>query len=108
MSTLKAKSKFDTGKLLEEIVDKRNIFDAYKRVVANKVSHGIDGMRVDELLPYLKEHYSSLVANLLSGKYKPHPVRRVEIPKPNGGVRLLGIPTVIDIYTHHLYMPELV
>lgn len=53
-------------------------------------------MRVDELLPYLQEHYSSLVASLLNGEYKPLPVRRKEIPKPNGGIRLLGIPTVID------------
>jgi len=92
----KAESEFDTENLLEKIVDKRNFFDAYKRVVANKGSHGIDGMSVDELLPYLKENYSTLVANLLEGKYEPQPVRRAEIPKPNGGIRLLGIPTVID------------
>lgn len=96
MPNLKTKSEINTENLLEQIVDKRNIFDAYKRVVANDGSHGIDGMRVDELLPYLKEHYSTLVASLLNGKYKPLPVRRKEIPKPNGGVRLLGIPTVID------------
>ena len=96
MPYLKTKSGFNTENLLEQIVDKRNIFDAYKRVVANDGSHGIDGMRVDELLPYLKEHYSSLIASLLNGEYKPQPVRRKEIPKPNGGIRLLGIPTVID------------
>src|SRR5690606_31879207 len=77
-------------------VDKRNIFEAYKKVVANKESYGIDGMRVDELLPYLQRNYETLKADLLSGKYKPQPVKRVEIPKPNGGVRLLGIPTVVD------------
>lgn len=93
----KAKSKEDTEYLLEQIVDKRNIYEAYKRVKRNKGSHGIDGMRVDELLPYLQEHYSSLVQRLLRGTYKPSPVRRKEISKPNnGGTRLLGIPTVID------------
>lgn len=96
MSNLKTKSEFNTENLLERIVDKRNFFEAYKKVVANKGSHGIDGMRVDELLPYLQENYETLKANLLSGRYKPQPVRREEIPKPNGGVRPLGIPTVID------------
>lgn len=96
MSNQKAKSRLNTEKLLEKIVDKRNFFAAYKRVVANKGSHGIDGMRVDELLPYLQEHYQTLKADLLEGKYNPKSVRRVEIPKPNGGKRLLGIPTVID------------
>ena len=95
-SNLKTKSRFNTGNLLEKIVDKRNIFEAYKRVVANKGSSGIDEMRVDELLPYLKENYETLKANLLNGKYKVQAVKRVEIPKPNGGVRLLGIPTVVD------------
>ena len=96
MSQLKAELEFNTENLLENIVDKRNFFDAYKRVVANKGSHGIDGMSVDELLPYLKENFSTLVSNLLEGKYEPQPVRRTEIPKPNGGIRLLGIPTVVD------------
>lgn len=96
MSNLKVKSKFNTENLLEKIVDKRNFFEAYKKVVANKGGHGIDGMRVDELLPYLQEHYETLKASLISGKYKPQPVRREEIPKPNGGIRLLGIPTVVD------------
>ena len=96
MSKLKTKSKLNTENLLEKIVEKRNFFEAYKKVVANKGSSGIDGMRVDELLPYLQENYETLKANLLNGVYKPFPVKRVEIPKPNGGIRLLGIPTVID------------
>lgn len=96
MSNLKAKSEFNTENLLESIVDNRNIFEAYKKVVANKGSHGIDEMRVDELLPYLQRNYETLKAELLSEKYKPQPVRRVEIPKPNEGIRLLGIPTVVD------------
>jgi len=95
-SKLKAKSEVNTENLLERIVDKRNFFEAYKKVVANKGSSGVDGMKVDELLPFLKENYETLKAELLEGKYKPQPVKRVEIPKPNGGVRLLGIPTVID------------
>jgi group II intron reverse transcriptase/maturase len=96
MSNLKAKSEFNTENLLEKIVDKRNFFEAYKKVVSNKGSHGIDGMKVDELLPFLQEHYDTLKADLLNDKYEPQPVKRVEIPKPNGGVRLLGIPTVVD------------
>ena len=96
MSKLKTKSKLNTENLLEKIVEKRNFFEAYKKVVANKGSIGIDGMRVDELLTYLKENYETLKGSLLIGRYKPLPVKRVEIPKPNGGIRLLGIPTVID------------
>ena len=67
-SNLKAKSNFNTENLLEKIVEKRNIFEAYKKVVANKGSSGIDGMRVDELLPYLQENYKTLKESLLSGK----------------------------------------
>lgn len=96
LSNLKAKSGINTEELLEKIVSKRNLYEAYKRVKRNKGSHGIDGMIVDELLPYLQDNVSSLIFKLLNGKYNPQPVRRVEIPKPNGGVRLLGIPTVID------------
>lgn len=84
------------GGLLEQILSRDNLNDAYKRVKANKGSHGIDGMTVDELLQYLKEHGQELRQSLLKGRYKPQPVRRVEIPKPDGGKRLLGIPTVID------------
>ncbi|EGD50846.1 RNA-directed DNA polymerase (Reverse transcriptase) [Thermoanaerobacter ethanolicus JW 200] len=85
-----------TSKMLEMIVERRNMEAAYKRVVANKGSHGVDGMGVDELLPYLKENWPTIKQQLLEGKYKPQPVRRVEIPKPDGGVRLLGIPTALD------------
>lgn len=82
--------------LLEQILSKDNMNNAYKRVKANKGSHGIDGMTVDELLQYLKEHGQELRQSLLEGRYRPQPVRRVEIPKPDGGKRLLGIPTVVD------------
>lgn len=96
ISNLKTKPNLNTENLLERIVDKRNFFEAYKKVVANKGSSGIDGMRVDELLSFLQENYETLKESLLIGKYKPQAVKRVEIPKPNGGMRLLGIPTVID------------
>lgn len=84
------------NELLEQILSRDNMNNAYKRVKANKGSHGIDGMTVDELLQYLKEYGQELRQSLLEGRYKPEPVRRVEIPKPDGGIRLLGIPTVVD------------
>ena len=83
-------------KLLEAILCKDNLNRAYKRVKANKGTAGIDGMSIEEALPYLKEQGQELINRILRGKYTPSPVRRVEIPKPDGGVRKLGIPTVID------------
>jgi len=83
-------------KLLEAILYKDNFNRAYKRVKANKGKPGIDGMTVEEALSYLREHQKELTDRILRGKYTPSPVRRVEIPKPDGGVRKLGIPTVID------------
>ena len=83
-------------KLLEAILYKDNFNRAYKRVKANKGAPGIDGMTVEETLPYLREHQKELTDRIYRGKYTPSPVRRVEIPKPDGGVRKLGIPTVID------------
>lgn len=82
--------------LLEEILTGKNLNLAYKRVMANKGGSGVDGMTVDELMPYLRENFHEIRQSLLEGGYKPKPVRRVEIPKPDGGKRLLGIPTVID------------
>lgn len=82
--------------LLEWILSRDNLNLAYKRVKANKGSHGVDGMKVDELLSFLKQHGETLRQSILVGEYVPQPVRRVEIPKPDGGVRLLGIPTVVD------------
>lgn len=83
-------------KLLEKIVDRSNMNNAYKRVKSNKGAHGIDQMGVDELLPYLIENGSQLRQLILDGKYRPCPVRRVEIPKEDGKKRKLGIPTVVD------------
>ena len=84
------------GKLLEKILDRANMNIAYKKVKANKGSHGVDGMTLYELLPYLKQNGSRLRQSIREGTYVPKPVRRVEIPKPDGGIRLLGIPTVLD------------
>jgi len=89
-------NKVNTSKLLEKVLNRENLNLAYKRVKKNEGSHGVDGMKVDELLPYLKQHGETLKQSILEGKYRPQPVRRVEIPKPDGGIRLLGIPTVID------------
>jgi group II intron reverse transcriptase/maturase len=86
-----------TDKLLEAIVDKRNLYNAYKKVKANRGAGGVDGMQVEELLPYLQQHVDEIIQQLREGKYKPNPVRRVEIPKEEKGkVRKLGIPTVVD------------
>ena len=84
--------------LLEKILDRGNLNRAFKRVKANKGAAGVDGMTVEETLSYLKEenHARELVERIKRGKYTPKPVRRVEIPKPDGGVRKLGIPTVTD------------
>ena len=82
--------------LLEQILTNENLDRAYKQVKKNNGAGGIDGMQVDELLPFLKENQKVLVQSLQDGKYRPKPVRRVEIPKENGKTRKLGIPTVVD------------
>jgi retron-type reverse transcriptase len=82
--------------LLERILDRQNLNRAYKQVRANHGAPGIDGMSVEDALPWLREHREELLDNIRQGKYRPQPVRRKEIPKPDGGVRKLGIPTVID------------
>ena len=82
--------------ILGKILDKDNLNRAYKRVKANKGAPGVDGMTIEAALPWLKENHKELVERIRKGKYTPSPVRRVEIPKPDGGIRKLGIPTVID------------
>src|SRR5712671_4493455 len=84
------------GPSMEAVVERENLKKALAQVKRNKGAAGIDGMSVDELPAYLKEHWLTIRAQLLDGTYKPQPVRRVEIPKASGGVRLLGIPTVLD------------
>ena len=81
---------------MEAVVERENMFAALKRVRANKGAAGVDGMSVDALLPYLREHWPRIKEELLAGRYAPSPVRLVEIPKPGGGLRSLGIPTVLD------------
>ena len=84
------------GPLMEVIVERDNLRKALAHVKRNKGAAGIDGMSLDALAPYLKEHWPAIRVQLLEGSYKPQPVRRVEIPKASGGTRSLGIPTVLD------------
>ena len=83
-------------KLMDEVLSKDNLNQAYLQVTRNKGASGIDDMTCEEVKDYLKVHGNELISQIKSREYKPLPVRRVEIPKPNGGVRKLGIPTVID------------
>jgi RNA-directed DNA polymerase len=82
--------------LMEKVCERENLNRAYRRVKTNRGSPGIDGMRVEELALWLKAHKEELAASLLDGSYRPQAVREVEIPKPGGGMRKLGIPTVVD------------
>ena len=83
-------------KLIERILDKDNVRIALEKVIANKGAAGIDGMKVEELRDYMNANWPSIKQSILERSYRPAPVRRVEIPKPNGGVRKLGIPTAVD------------
>lgn len=86
-----------TSKLMEEVLRKENLMTAYKRVKRNRGAPGVDGMTVDELMPYCRKQWDAIKGQLLSETYIPRPVRRVEIPKPDGrGARMLGIPVVLD------------
>jgi len=96
IASLENAEKDGAESLLERVLHRDNLNAAYKRVKQNRGAAGVDGMTVDEMQPYLKEHKDELLTTLRNGKYKPQPVRRVEIPKPDGGMRLLGVPTVID------------
>jgi group II intron reverse transcriptase/maturase len=81
---------------MEAVVARENMFSAYEQVVSNKGAAGIDEMTVEQLKPYLQERWAKIKEELLKGEYQPQPVRCVEIPKPQGGMRQLGIPTVVD------------
>jgi RNA-directed DNA polymerase len=85
-----------TEQLMEEVCDRENLVRAWKRVRQNKGSPGVDGMTVGDARDYLREHWPSIRSQLLEGTYQPQPVKRVEIPKPDGGVRKLGVPCVVD------------
>jgi RNA-directed DNA polymerase len=92
----KTESTASTEHLMEEVCERKNLKKALKRVKANKGSPGVDGMTVGELSGHLREHWAEVKEQLLEGTYEPQPVKRVEIPKPGGGVRKLGVPTVLD------------
>jgi RNA-directed DNA polymerase len=96
-----------TNRLMEEVCERENLKEALRRVKANKGSAGIDRMTVDGIADYLKQHWPAIREQLLSGTYQPRPVRRVEIPKPDGGVRKLGIPTVLDRFIQQAVMQVL-
>ena len=93
--------------LMEEVCRRENCKQALARVKANKGSPGVDGMTVHEVTGYLKQHWPAIREQLQSGTYKPQPVKRVEIPKPDGGVRKLGIPTVLDRFIQQAVMQVL-
>ena len=85
-----------TEQLMEEVCKRENLVRAWKRVRQNKGGPGVDGMTIDDAKDYLREHWPSIRSQLLKGTYQPQPVKRVEIPKPDGGVRKLGVPCVVD------------
>lgn len=93
--------------LMEEVCGRENCKQALARVKANKGSAGVDGMTVEQLPEHLKEHWPTIRGQLLSGTYRPQPVKRVEIPKPGGGMRKLGIPTVLDRFVQQAVMQVL-
>src|SRR5262250_417239 len=96
-----------TDSLMEEVCERDNLKQALRQVKTNKGSAGIDRMIVDQLADYLRQHWPAIREQLLSGTYEPKPVRRVEIPKPDGGVRKLGIPTVLDRFIQQSVMQVL-
>src|SRR5271166_4978653 len=95
------------GPAMEAVVERENLKKALAQVKRNKGAPGIDGMTVEDLGPYLKEHWPTIRAQLLEGTYKPQPVRRVEIPKASGGLRPLGIPSVLDRFIQQAVMQVL-
>src|SRR2546426_10303700 len=94
-------------RIMEEICERANLKEALRQVRGNKGSAGVDRMAVDQLGDYLKQHWPAIREQLLNGTYEPKPVRRVEIPKPDGGVRKLGIPTVLDRFIQQAVMQVL-
>src|ERR1019366_2069792 len=96
-----------TEPLMEEVCERENCKRALKRVKANKGSPGVDGMTVQALPGFLQQHWSAIREQLLNGTYQPQPVRRKEIDKPDGGVRKLGIPTVLDRFIQRAVMQVL-
>ncbi len=102
-----AESPVSSEQLMEEVCGRKNCQQAMARVKSNKGSAGVDGMTVEQLPAYLKQHWPAIREQLLRGTYKPQPVKRVEIPKPDGGMRQLGIPTVLDRFIQQAVMQVL-
>jgi RNA-directed DNA polymerase len=96
-----------TNRLMEEVCERENLKEALRQVKGNKGSAGVDGITVNQFSDYLKQHWPVIREQLLSGTYEPKPVRRVEIPKPDGGVRKLGIPTALDRFIQQAVMQVL-
>jgi RNA-directed DNA polymerase len=97
-----------TDRLMEEVCERENLKEALRQVKANKGSAGVDGMTVVALSDYLRRHWPAIREQLLNGTYEPQPVRRVEIPKPDGGgMRKLGIPTTLDRFIQQAVMQVL-
>src|SRR5947209_4382321 len=108
MATSGPESPARTNRLMEEVCERENLKEALRQVKGNKGSAGVDGITVNQLTDYLKQHWPAIREQLLSGTYKPQPVRRVEIPKPDGGgVRKLGIPSVLDRFIQQAVMQVL-
>src|SRR6202162_4514597 len=97
----------NTSRIMEEVSERSNLKEALRQVRGNKGSAGVDRMTVDQLGDYLKQHWPAIREQLLNGTYEPKPVRRVEIPKPDGGMRKLGIPTVLDRFIQQAVMQVL-
>src|SRR4029077_5926788 len=93
--------------LMEEVCDRENLERAWKRVRSNKGGPGVDGMTIDAAKDFLREHWPDIRSQLLEGTYQPQPVKRVEIPKPDGGVRKLGVPCVVDRLTQQALLQVL-
>src|ERR1700731_2346316 len=97
----------NTCRVMEEVCQEENLKEALRQVRSNKGSAGVDGMTFDKLGDYLKQHWLVIREQLLNGTYEPKPVRRGEIPKPDGGIRKLGIPTVLDRFIQQAVMQVL-
>ena len=93
--SLRATNRKDGAELFERILERDNLNQAFRQVKRNGGAPGVDGMTIDKLLEYLHEHKESFLESLRNETYRPLPVKRVEIPKPDGGVRLLGVPAMI-------------
>src|ERR1700674_2173676 len=106
-ATSGSESPAKTNRWMEAVCERENLKEALRQVKANKGSPGVDGMTVVALSDYLRQHWPAIREQLLNGTYEPKPVRRVEIPKPDGGVRKLGIPTVLDRFIQQAVMQVL-